>query len=87
MTVVLTYDTSQVTFEQIMAVFPRHQAYYYAFRESHTIFGIGPFADRKGAMGLFADRATAELFASKDPFVLEGIVSRHEIREWGADLS
>jgi len=33
-------------------------------------------------MAIFASREAAEEFVEGDPFVLHGVVARHEIREW-----
>lgn len=44
---------------------------------------IGPFSDpREGAMGIFTTREAAEAFAADDPFVLHGVVSHWQVREW-----
>jgi uncharacterized protein len=37
-------------------------------------------------MGIFATRAAAEAFVRGDPFVLEGVVRRWEIRDWNEAL-
>lgn len=44
---------------------------------------VGPFTDpAHGAMGVFTTRNAAEEFAKGDPFVLNGVVAKWEIREW-----
>jgi uncharacterized protein YciI len=49
---------------------------------------IGPFSDpRQGAMGVFATREAAEAFVPVDPFVLEGVVNKWELREWRETLA
>ncbi len=35
-----------------------------------------------GAVLVFNDRASAEAFAREDPYVLNGLVTSHHIREW-----
>ena len=44
----------------------------------------GPFGDpqKEGSMAIFTTREAAEEFAREDPFVLNGVVSRWEVREW-----
>ena len=45
---------------------------------------VGTFGDpqAKGSMAIFATREVAETFVAGDPFVLNGVVSSYEIREW-----
>lgn len=51
------------------------------------IIGIGPFTNPgEGSMGIFTDKASAEEFIKDDPFVLEGIVSNHVIKEWNDEM-
>lgn len=37
---------------------------------------------RNGSMAVFAGREAAEEFASGDPFVAHGVVSKWHVREW-----
>ena len=50
---------------------------------------IGTFADvqQHGSMAIFATREAAEEFARSDPFVLEGVVRRWEVRDWNEVLA
>jgi uncharacterized protein YciI len=45
---------------------------------------VGAFADpqAQGSMAIFRTRESAETFAADDPFVVHGVVSRVEIRQW-----
>jgi uncharacterized protein YciI len=86
MKAVAFYEAGPATMEQIMAVYPRHKAYLESFVEKGNIYGIGPFADRKGSMGIFKSREVAEDFVKNDPFVLEGIVEKVTIKEWDDSL-
>jgi uncharacterized protein YciI len=45
---------------------------------------VGTFGDpqAEGSMAIFASRGAAEEFVSADPFVLNGVVAAHEIRDW-----
>lgn len=87
MKAVVFYElASGKTREDAMAIYPRHEAHLNPFIEHKEILAIGPFADGLGSMGIFKDRATAERFVKNDPFVLEGIVGRHVIRDWNDTL-
>ena len=33
-------------------------------------------------MAIFTTRAAAEAFVADDPFVVNGVVSAHEVRDW-----
>ena len=50
---------------------------------------IGTFADpqQHGSMAIFTTREAAEDFIAGDPFVLNGVVRRSEIREWNEVLA
>ena len=62
--------------------FPAHQARYLEFMRHGILLSLGPFTDRGGSMAVFTSRQAAEEFASGDPFVLHGVVSKWYIREW-----
>lgn len=52
-----------------------------------AILGIGTFAGgREGSMGIFSDRASAEAFIERDPFVQEGLVGKYTIKDWNDTL-
>lgn len=72
--------------EAVMAVYPRHKAYLDTFVARKEILAIGPFADGAGSMGVFKDRASAEAFIKEDPFILEGLVGKHSIKDWDESL-
>ena len=50
---------------------------------------VGTFEDaqRDGSMAIFRSREAAEEFAAADPFVLEGVVRRYEVRGWNEVLT
>ena len=82
-TVVFYENDPNVTMEQLMAAFPRHEENEKKFADARKIIGIGPFAvPGEGAMGIFTDRESAEEFVKGDPFVQEGLVSKVTIKEW-----
>ncbi|MGO4121890.1 YciI family protein [Arthrobacter sp. YAF16] len=72
---------------RILKTFPRHKAYYKAFREAGGgLVAPGPFqtADpAAGSMGIFTSREDAERFIAEDPFTVEGLVDPR-ILEWNA---
>jgi uncharacterized protein len=65
-----------------VANFPAHQARYLEFMRRGVLLSLGPFSDRSGSMAVFTTREAAEEFASGDPFVQHGVVSKWTIREW-----
>jgi hypothetical protein len=67
--------------------FPPHKARYTEFMQRGVLLSLGPFADASGSMAVFTTREAAEEFASDDPFVLNGVVSAWQIREWRAVTS
>ena len=79
---VLFYDGA-ADMERARAVFPAHRAKWQEFVARGELLMIGPFVDpRQGAMGVFATRESAEAFVRVDPFILEGVVRKWELREW-----
>jgi uncharacterized protein len=62
--------------------FPSHKARYTEFMQRGVLLALGPFSDGSGSIAVFTTRAAAEEFASGDPFVLHGVVSRWQVREW-----
>ncbi len=81
MKAVVIGEPSGATMDRIMAVYPRHKLVVDRFIARGDVIGIGPFADR-GNMAIFRTRAAAEEFAREDPFILEGLVKSHVIRDW-----
>lgn len=82
-TVIFYENNSEKTMEDLMAVFPRHDAWQKQFVAEGKVLGIGPFTDSgRGAMGIFTDKESAEKFVKGDPFVVEGLVTKVTMREW-----
>jgi uncharacterized protein len=77
---VMFYESGDLT----LAVenFPAHKARYTEFMERGVLLSLGPFTDRSGSIAVFTSREAAEEFASSDPFVLRGVVSKWYVREW-----
>ena len=78
-------ESSGVSMDAIMAVYPRHKAVVDAFVAKGEVIGIGPFADL-GNMAIFRTREAAEAFSKQDPFILEGVVKSVVIREWNDSM-
>ena len=73
--------------EEIMAVFPRHKAFLDQFIARGEVVGVGPFTDAGGGnMALFRTRSAAEAFAKDDPFLLAGLLTGYQIKEWGDQM-
>lgn len=62
--------------------FPAHRARYTEFMNRGVLLSLGPFSDRSGSIAVFTSREAAEEFAAGDPFVLNGVVSKWQVREW-----
>jgi uncharacterized protein len=67
--------------------FPAHKARYEEFLRRGVLLTLGPFTDGAGSLAIFTTREAAEEFTSADPFVLNGVVSGWQIREWRAVTS
>ncbi len=79
----LQYESpDDVDQEALRAHFPAHRARWAAFRDEGSLLLIGPFADRRGALAVFTTHEAAEAFATSDPFVVQGLVSRWTIIPW-----
>jgi uncharacterized protein len=75
-------DPSQM--DQLREVYLRHRAYLDEFAKGGQVWMIGTFAEpaTQGSMAIFRSRDAAEQFFLNDPFNLEGLVHRFELREW-----
>ncbi|HEY8760498.1 MAG TPA: YciI family protein [Candidatus Dormibacteraeota bacterium] len=83
---VLLYETGDLA--KAKEHFPAHQARFQRYHADGTLLMLGPYADpADGAMSIFTTREAAEEFARGDPFVLNGVVSRWEVREWNEALA
>jgi uncharacterized protein len=69
--------------------FPAHQARYQEDVDAGTLLMIGTFGDpqKEGSMSIFTTREAAEDFVAGDPFVLNGVARRYEIRAWNEVLT
>jgi uncharacterized protein YciI len=85
MKAVVIGESSGVSMEIIMSVYPRHKIIADKYIESGDIIGMGPFSDR-GNMAIFRTREAAEKWVKEDPFILEGLVKSFVIRDWNDSL-
>lgn len=87
MKAVVFYEPGTAAMDTLMTVYPRHKQLVDAFAGRGEIIAIGTFGGgRDGAMAVFRDRASAEMFVAQDPFVLEGLVGRCTIKDWNESL-
>ena len=86
---VLLYESADDVLEKAPAHFPAHSERADEFHTRGTLLMVGTFADpqEQGAMAIFTTREAAEEFVAGDPFVLNGVVRRWEIREWHEALA
>ena len=85
MKAVVIGESSGASMDAIMAVYPRHKVVIDKYIATGELIGVGPFADR-GNMAIFKTRSAAEQFVTEDPFILEGLVKSHSIRDWNDSL-
>ncbi len=85
---VLLYESADDVVTRAREHFAAHAAWAERFRADGTLLMIGTFADVQadGSMGVFSHRAAAEAFVAGDPFVLQGVVRRHQLRDWNEQL-
>ena len=80
---VLRYETAPDAMEKAMEHFPAHSARCDEFKERGELLMVGTWADpTEGALAIFRSRGAAEEFVAGDPFVLNGVVARHELKDW-----
>ena len=81
MKAVVIGESSGLSREAVMAVYPRHKVVVDRFKAQGDVIGIGPFA-AGGNMAIFRSREAAEAFVKEDPFILEGLIKSFAIRDW-----
>ncbi len=85
---VLFYELSANGMELVRANYPAHKARVDDFHANKRILMVGTWANpAEGAMGIFPTREDADAFVAGDPFVLNGVVGKHTIREWNEALA
>jgi uncharacterized protein YciI len=68
--------------------FPAHKARLDEFVARGELLMVGTFADpiADGSMSVFTTRDAAERFVADDPFVINGVVGRYEIKQWNETM-
>ena len=81
---VVFYESADNVAGRAAAHFPAHKARLDEFHAAGDLIMVGTFGDpqTQGSMAVFAGREAAGKFVEGDPFVLNGVVRRHEIRDW-----
>ncbi|HEY4095257.1 MAG TPA: YciI family protein [Baekduia sp.] len=85
---VVFYTSADDVMSKAPRHFAAHRARLDAFHAAGDLLMVGTFGDpqAQGSMAIFATHEAAEAFVAEDPFVLEGVVSAYEIREWNEIL-
>jgi uncharacterized protein len=85
---VVFYEPADDVMARAPEHFPAHSKRIDEFHARGDILMVGTFGDpqRQGSMAIFPTREAAEEFVAGDPFVLNGVVRRHELREWNEVL-
>jgi uncharacterized protein len=86
---VVLYASADDVASKAPAHFPAHKARLDEFHARGDLLMVGTFGDpqTQGSMAIFRTREAAEEFAREDPFVLNGVVARYEIRDWDEVLT
>jgi uncharacterized protein YciI len=86
---VVFYEPAEDVMSRAPEHFPAHSERIGEFHARGDILMVGTFGDpqREGSMAIFPTREAAEEFVAGDPFVLNGVVRRHELREWNEVLA
>lgn len=80
---VLFYDLAEAAMPLAQEHFPAHRKRIEEFHERGLMLLVGTFSDAPvGAMAVFTTREAVEEFMAGDPFVQNGVVGAHRIREW-----
>jgi uncharacterized protein YciI len=81
---VVLYTSADDVVAKAPAHFPAHKARLDEYHARGDLLMVGTFGDpqREGSMAVFRTRESAEAFAAGDPFVVNGVVARYEIRDW-----
>lgn len=80
---VVFYEASPNVMQLAPVHFPAHKARLDAFHARGELIAVGPYLDpRDGSLAVFSDLTAAAAFVAEDPFVLEGVVSKHTVKEW-----
>jgi uncharacterized protein YciI len=87
MKTVVFYELGNVSMDLVRQVYPRHKKIVDEFHLKGKLIAVGTWANpSEGAMGVFTDRQSAEEFVKIDPFMLEGLVGKVNIKDWNEIL-
>jgi uncharacterized protein YciI len=86
---VVLYQSAPDVHLNAPAHFPAHKARLDEFHQQGDLLMVGTFGDpqAEGSMAIFRSRESAEKFVADDPFVVHGVVSNVELREWNEILT
>jgi uncharacterized protein YciI len=86
---VVLYESADDVLSRAPAHFPAHAERIREFHGRGVLLMVGTFGDpqAQGSMAIFTTREAAEEFVAGDPFVLNGVVRRYEIRDWNEALA
>ena len=87
MKAVVLYQSAPDVMDKAPVHYPAHKRRLDAFHARGDLLAVGTWANpREGSMAVFRSRAAAEEFVKGDPFVLQGVVASHQIRDWNETL-
>lgn len=79
----LLYDYIEGIVEKRAPLREGHLGLAERYRERGDLLLAGAFTDPvDGALFVFNNQHAAELFVREDPYVLNGLVTEHRVREW-----
>ena len=86
---VVFYEPASDVATKAPIYFPAHKSRLDEFQARGDLLMVGTFADVEadGSMAVFRTRAAAEEFIADDPFVLNGVVARHVLKDWDEILA
>jgi uncharacterized protein len=86
---VLLYESAENVAGNAPPHFPAHKQRLDEFHRRGDLLMVGTFGDpqTQGSMSVFRSREAAERFAKDDPFVVNGVVRRWEVRDWDEVLT
>lgn len=81
---VVLYESSDDVLTLAPVHMPKHREHFEDYHARGLLLMVGTFGDpaTQGAMCVLTTREAAEEFAANDPFVVNGVVRRYEIRQW-----
>ena len=85
---VVLYESAPDVASKAPPHFHAHKARLDEFHARGELLMVGTFGDpqTEGSMAIFATREGAEEFVKGDPFVLNGVVAKWQLREWNEIL-